>query len=269
MFRGFTCPRFLAACRGVLLFTALTSAACSATSIIDASAAATAGSSKAMPSTAEESRQSAVPTLASSVPTSTAKVDVTRAPSAGRVPCIVVPQALCAEGELLRYTTAERGTFTAVGFRLDPGTPLYTPYPIRVGLTWAKYPPCETRPVQGTIASIGLDDIITSSFIGDFELTIDVSKALDLAVGERFASMTATGARSFGDYNLVVTVARRSPTGKTESAEDILKTIFPQAFGRGRSNDFAETTASRSCPPAVTNPQYFGPSPSPSLSGAP
>lgn len=209
-----------------------------------------------------------VETAATLAPTLRTAAPVAPSAPATNVPCVALPSSVCGQGDLIRYSTA-RGTFTYVGFHLEPGTPVYAPYPVRVAFTWARYPECAARVVQGTVVGIGPDDISLSyNFIGDLQLTVDTTRPFPLAVGDRFASIAATGAKSFGNYNLALSVTRLSQ-GEATTAEDILQGLFPQAYARASAKEFAETADSRSCPPAITNPQYFGGTASPRPSGAP
>lgn len=137
------------------------------------------------------------------------------------VPCLVVDQKFCNQAERVLIPLSDGAQVEYLGLKdLPPGTPVYSP--VDGFLRFAREGGPQSIPTRFlvTMAVGGAADIRAS-----LRLKNDVQR--DVAAGEPLGD--TTGEKTLGDYDLLMTITKRTPDGPAVD-EDALRKLFPKAF---------------------------------------
>lgn len=146
------------------------------------------------------------------------------------VPCVILPDQYCSQAELIDWTYQGQ-TYKIVGFHLPQGVPLFSPMDGSSGKANMDQKP-NTGPFHGLLAGIGKPtdpSLLSFNIMGD--LKFDNMLSLDVKKGDLIAYTQDTGIRNLGNYNIIVMASQKDPNSNGfTTAEDMLRTMFPQAF---------------------------------------
>ena len=147
--------------------------------------------------------------------------------------CLILEQKHCTAGKLTDFNYQGQ-TLKIVGFHLPPDVPIFSPIDGSFGQTNMDKKP-NTGPFHGFIALVfkpSDPSLLSFSIMGDIKF--DNMLSHDVKKGDLIAYTQDTGIKNLGgNYNIIVTADRKNPNGNvpiTITDEDILKTMFPQAF---------------------------------------
>ncbi len=152
-------------------------------------------------------------------PTSEAKKDA---------PCAILPQEYCSKAELIYTKNSSGQSEIYIGFHLPPNVPIFAGMDGQTGKAVIAQP-SEFKGNEVIIRDPNLSnpDAISFDIIGD--LRFDNMLSTNVKEGDIIGYTQDTGVKNLGDYNFLVTVRQRTPSGPIP-AEDILKKRFQSAF---------------------------------------
>ncbi len=148
------------------------------------------------------------------------------------VPCTIVPEKYCSQGELI-YTKNYLGQPEIyVGFHIPANEPIFAgkdgqALKAKIGQ------PSALQGLLVTIIDPNLGDPNATAYTVVGDLRLDSMSTVNVKKEDIIGYTQDTGIKNFGDYNLIVTIRRLDPSvGHAVPAEDLLRELFPEAFAK-------------------------------------